>query len=159
MNFLPLFEALENGPIGHVMKDKPATFATVEAVHLLALAVLGGAVFAADLRLMNVMLRDVPSKVVNDAAHKWFRGSLIVMLITGFFMLAGVATKCYHNDYYWTKMIALATGILFAFLIRKPLLAGDHSQLKPITLKLVGLASISVWFIVAASGRWIGYSG
>jgi len=158
MDLLPLFKALEDGPIGHVMKDKPATFATVETVHLLALAILGGAVFAADLRLLNVFLRDVPSKVVNDSAHRWFRGSLIVLLVTGFFMLAGVATKCYHNDYYWTKMTALLVGILFAFLVRKPLLAGDHAQLKPLTLKLVALASMSVWFIVAASGRWIGYS-
>jgi hypothetical protein len=159
MDLLPFFQALEAGPIGQVMKDKPATFATVEAVHLLALAVLGGAVFTCDLRLLNVLLRDVPSKVVNDAAHKWFRGSLIVLLVTGFFMLAGVATKCYSNDYYWIKMSALAIGILFAFLIRKPLLAGDHTHLKPITLKLVGLASMSVWFTVAASGRWIGYFG
>jgi hypothetical protein len=158
MDLLPYFKALEDGPIGHFMKDKPATFASVETVHLLALAVLGGAVFASDLRLLNVVLRDVPSKVVTDSAHRWFRDSLIVMLVTGFFMLAGVATKCYHNDYYWIKMSALAVGILFAFLIRKPLLAGDHAEIKPITLKLVGLASISVWFIVAASGRWIGYS-
>src|SRR5215471_16820344 len=99
MDVLAIFKALEDGPIGHIMKDKPATFATVEAVHLLALAVLGGAVFAADLRLLNVVLRDVPSKIVNDSAHRWFRSSLIIMLITGFFMLAGVAVKCYHNDY------------------------------------------------------------
>jgi hypothetical protein len=158
MNLLPLFQALEEGPIGHFMKDKPATFATVEAVHLLALALLGGAVFGSDLRLLNVIFRDVPSKTVTDAAQKWFNVALVTLLITGFFMLAGVATKCYHNDYYWTKMTALATGILFAYLVRKPLLAGDHSQLKPMTLKLVGLASISVWFIVAASGRWIGFS-
>jgi hypothetical protein len=158
MTLLSIFEALENGPIGFVMKDKPATFATVEAIHLLALAVLGGAMFASDLRLLNVLLRDVPSKAVTDSAHKWFKWALIVMLITGFFMLAGVATKCYHNAYYWTKMTTLALGILFAYLVRKPLLAGDHAALKPMTLKLVGLASISLWTIVAASGRWIGFS-
>jgi hypothetical protein len=158
MTLLSIFEALENGPIGFIMKDKPETFATVEAVHLLALAMLGGAVFVSDLRLMNVVLRDVPSKAIVDSAHKWFKWALIVLLVTGFLMLCGVATKCYHNAYYWTKMAALGIGILFAFLIRKPLLAGDHSLLKPITLKLVGLASISVWFIVAASGRWIGFS-
>ncbi len=158
MDVLSAFTALEQGPIGTFVKDKGATFATIEAVHLLALAVLGGAVFASDLRLMNVILRDVPSKIVTDGAHRWFKWALVVSLITGFFMLSGIAVKCYHNTYFWVKMTALATGILFAFLIRKPLLAGDHAQLKPITLKLVGLASISVWFIVAASGRWIGFS-
>jgi hypothetical protein len=158
MTLLSIFEALENGPIGFVMKDKPATFASVEAVHLVALAVLGGAMFASDLRLLNVMLRDVPSKAVTDTAQKWFTWALIVLLITGFLMLCGVATKCYHNFYYWVKMSALGLGILFAYFVRKPLLAGDHSQLNPTTLKLVGAASIAIWTIVAASGRWIGFS-
>jgi hypothetical protein len=158
MNLLPIFEALEKGPIGIVMTDKPITFATVETLHLLALAVLGGAVFVSDLRLLGVILKDVPSKAITDAAHKWFRGALIVLLVTGFFMLAGVATKCYHNPYYWTKMMTLAVGILFAFFVRKPLLAGEHSEINPSTLKMVGLASISLWFVVAASGRWIGFS-
>lgn len=158
MNLLPIFEALENGPIGFVMKDKPITFASVEAVHLLALAVLGGAVFASDLRLLGVIFKDVPSKDMTDAAHKWFKWALIVLLVTGFFMLAGVASKCYHNPYYWTKMTTLAVGILFAFLVRKPLLAGDHSEINPLTLKLVGIASISLWVGVAAAGRWIGFS-
>jgi hypothetical protein len=31
--------------------------------------------------------------------------------------------------------------------------------LKPVTLKLLALASISIWTLVAASGRWIGFSG
>jgi hypothetical protein len=159
MTLLSLFEALENGPIGVFMKGQSVTFATVESVHLLALAMLGGAVFASDLRLLNVLFRDIPSKTVTDGAHRWFKYALLTGLISGFLMLAGVATKCYHNPYYWTKMIALATGILFAYFVRKPLLAGDHSQLRPFTLKLVGLASISVWFMVAASGRWIGFYG
>lgn len=158
MDLLALFTALEESPIGVFVKDKDATFALIEAVHLMALAVLGGSVLAADLRLLNVILRDVPSEVVNESAHKWFKLALAVLLVTGFFMLAGVAVKCYHNWFYWAKMVALAVGILFVFAIRRPLLKRDHSTLHPMTLKAVALASISVWFIVAASGRWIGFS-
>jgi hypothetical protein len=159
MSLLPFFEWLEGSALGHFMKDFAATFAIVEAFHLMALAVLGGAVLAGDLRLLGVVLRDVPSNTVTTQAHEFFKIALIVLLVTGFMMLAGVATKCYHNPFYWTKMIALAIGILFAFTIRKPLLAKDHAQLNPWTLRLVALASISLWFLVAASGRWIGFSG
>jgi hypothetical protein len=158
MSLLSLFTGLEASPIGVFMKDKPATFATVESVHLLALAVLGSSVIITDLRLMGLVMRDIPSKTISDNAYRWFTWSLAVLLVTGFFMLAGVATKCYHNYYYWVKMLALAVGIVFAFAIKRPLLNGDHAQLKPLTLKLVGAASLSVWFVVAASGRWIGYS-
>ncbi|HEY7639186.1 MAG TPA: DUF6644 family protein [Steroidobacteraceae bacterium] len=159
MSLLHYFEALEASPIGVFVKDKAATFACIEAVHLMALALLGAAVITSDLRLLGVVMRDVPSNAVTDQAHRWFKVALTVLLITGFFMLAGVATKCYHNPFYWAKMITLGIGIVFVFAIRAPLLRKDHAQLHPVTLKLVALASLTIWFLVAASGRWIGFSG
>lgn len=158
MSLLPAFEWLESSKLGVFMKDLPATFAVVEAVHLIALAVLGGAVLTSDLRLLNVVMRDTPSSVVTEGAHKWFKTALVVMAVTGFFQLAGVATKCYHNPFFWTKMTALAIGVVFVFGIRQPLLKRDHAQLQPVTLKMLALASMSLWLIVAASGRWIGFS-
>jgi len=153
------FEWLEASALGVFVKDQAATFAIIEAVHLMGLALLGGTVLAQDLRLLNVVMRDVPSNVVTEQAHRWFKLGLWMLLGTGVPMLAGVATKCYHNPFYWTKMIALAVGILFVFTLKQPLLRGDHASLKPVTLKLLALASISIWTLVAASGRWIGFSG
>ena len=159
MSLLHYFEALEASPIGVFVKDKAATFAIIEAVHLIALALLGAAVLSADLRLLNVVMRDVPSNSVTDQAHRWFKLALLVLLVTGFFMLAGVATKCYHNPFYWAKMITLGIGIVFVFAIRAPLLRKPHAELRPLTLRLMALASMTIWFIVASSGRWIGFSG
>jgi hypothetical protein len=105
------------------------------------------------------VMRDVPSNVVTDQAHRWFKVGLWMLFLTGVPMLAGVATKCYHNPYYWTKMIALAVGIVFVFTLKQPLLREDHAALKPMTLKLLAVASLSIWTLVAASGRWIGFSG
>ena len=156
---LAFFEWLEASALGVFIKDQAATFAIIEAVHLMGLALLGGTVLAQDLRLLNVVMRDVPSNVVTEQAHRWFKVGLWMLLLTGAPMLAGVATKCYHNPFYWTKMIALAVGILFVFTLKQPLLRGDHAALKPVTLKLLALASISIWTLVAASGRWIGFSG
>lgn len=159
MSLLHYFEALEASPIGVFVKDKAATFAIIEAVHLMALALLGAAVVSADLRLLNVVMKDIPSNKVTDQAHRWFKYALVVLVVTGFFMLAGVATKCYHNPFYWAKMTALGIGIVFVFAVRAPLLRKDHAQLNPLTLKLMALASLSIWFVVASSGRWIGFSG
>jgi hypothetical protein len=154
-----LFAGLEASPLGVFVKDQAATFAIIEAVHLLGLALLGGTVLVQDLRLLNVVMRDVPSNIVTEQTHRWFKIGLWILVLTGVPMLAGVATKCYGNPFYWTKMIALAIGILFVFTLKQPLLRGDHAALKPITLKLMALASMSLWFLVAASGRWIGFSG
>ena len=74
-------------------------------------------------------------------------------------MACGVATKIYYLPVYWYKMLALGAGMLFHFYIRKPLLGHDLSQLNPVVTRLVAIASILVWFMVAATGRWIGFSG
>src|SRR4029434_5476 len=105
-------------------------FAIIEAVHLMGLALLGGTVLAQDLRLLNVLMRDMPSNAVTEQAHRWFKVGLWMLLLTGVPMLAGVATKCYHNPFYWTKMIALAIGIVFVFAIKQPLLRTDHALLR-----------------------------
>jgi hypothetical protein len=153
------FEWLEASALGTFVKDRAATFAIIEAVHLMGLALLGGTVLAQDLRLLNVVMRDVPSNLVTEQAHRWFKVGLWILLLTGVPMLAGVATKCYHNPFYWTKMIAFVVGILFVFTLKQPLLREQHAALKPVTLKLLALASLSIWTLVAASGRWIGFSG
>ena len=134
------------------VKDQAATFAIIEAVHLMALALLGGAVLSADLRLLNVVMRDVPSNTVTDQAHRWFKVALVVLLVTGFFMLAGVATKCYHNPFYWAKMTALAIGILFVFTIRAPLLRKDHAQLQSVDAEAGG-AGVDVDLVPGGSVR------
>jgi hypothetical protein len=48
--------------------------------------------------------------------------------------------------------------LVFAFALRAPLLRQPHDALRPATLRMTALASMSMWFIVAASGRWIGFS-
>jgi len=42
--------------------------------------------------------------------------------------------------------------------VRRPLLKFDHASIKPITLRVIAITSIAIWFTVAASGRWIGFS-
>ncbi|MGQ9427321.1 DUF6644 family protein [Gilvimarinus sp. F26214L] len=158
MELLPFFEWLETSLLGQAAKAYGGTYAMVQSLHLFSMALLGGAVITTDLRLLNVIFRDVPSKVVTDNAHKWFKLGLALILLSGVFMAAGVAIKVYHNDFFWAKMIALAAGIVFVFAVKRPLLVQDHEQLKPWVLKGVAVASILVWFTVAATGRWIGFS-
>lgn len=158
MELLPFFEWLESSMLGQASKSYDFVYVVFQTFHLLALALIGGTVLATDLRLMNVIMRDVPAKVVSDGAHKWFKWGLAVVIFTGIFMLAGVAIKCYTKESFWIKMGALLTGILFIFFIKRPLLNRDLSLVKPVTLKLVAIASITTWFTVAAAGRWIGFS-
>ena len=158
MELLSFFEWAETSMLGSIGKTYGGVYAIGQSLHLMSLALLGGAVLVTDLRLLNVMLRDVPSEVVVEGAHKWFRVALIVMISTGIFMAAAVATRMYYNPFYWAKMSALLTGIVFVFAIKRPLLKRPHASINPIVLKAVAVASLIIWFSVAATGRWIGFS-
>ena len=150
---------METTWFGVIGKTWGAAFAVVEAFHLLAMALLGGAVFVADFRLLGWSFLDVPAQEVLDKAHKVFLVGLIVVLSTGIFMACGVAGKLYWLPVFWYKMLALTTGILFVFFIKRPLLNRDLDEIKPWVVKLVAVSSLLVWITVAATGRWIGFAG
>jgi hypothetical protein len=156
---LPVFEWMETTTFGVIGKTWGAAFALVEAVHLLSLAVLGGAVLVGDGRLLGVMMRDTPIDVVQAHCHRLFVWSLLVIVFTGVFMACAVALKVYYLNVFWYKMLALATGVVFAFFVRRPLLMRGGDSVSPLTLRLVAIASIMIWVSVAAAGRWIGFSG
>lgn len=158
MDLLFLFEWLDQSALASVSKANGGVFAVVQMVHLLALAMLGGMVLVSDLRLLGVVLKDLPSELVFENTQRWFNRALVVLALSGIFMSSAVALKLYYNSMFWAKMAALLIGIIFVYAVRRPLLQYSHDTLDPRLLKLVGLSSIVVWFTVAACGRWIGFS-
>jgi len=60
-----LFVALGQSALGRYMQTSVWGFAVVEAIHLLAIAVLGGSVLIIDLRLLGVILRKEPARVLS----------------------------------------------------------------------------------------------
>jgi hypothetical protein len=160
---LPFFEWMESTPAGVASKTWGAVFALVEAFHLLGMCLLGGAVIISDGRLLGLLCTDIPVQDLTRRSHRVFVVGLGITIATGIFMACGVAIKVYYLPVFWYKMLALATGVFFVYGVKQPLLARVSAQdpvsVKPWLLKLVALASLGVWFTVAATGRWIGYSG
>lgn len=158
MDLYPFFDWLDTSLLAQMSKAYGGVFAVVQMFHLLALALLGGTVLVGDLRLLGVLMKDIPSEVVEANMRRVFGYALILITASGIFMSSAVALKLYYNEMFWAKMISLLVGTLFVYFVRKPLLSTDHSTINPWTLKIIAVASIVVWFTVAASGRWIGFS-
>jgi hypothetical protein len=156
---LPLFEWMETNWFGVIGKTWGAAFAVVEATHLLSMALLGGAILITDGRLLGLLLRDVPVQTILRKTHRLFVIGLLIAIASGIFMACGVAMKIYYFPVYWIKMLALTAGVLFTFTIKRPLLADGIENLNPWVVRAVAVASLTVWFTVAATGRWIGFSG
>lgn len=153
------FQWLETTPMGVIGKTWGAAFALVEAVHLLGMALLGGSVLVSDARILGLGFKDVPCQEILDKAHTVFFWGLVTAISTGIFMACGVAGKIYYLPVYWFKMLALITGILFVYFIKRPMLQRGVDNLSPLSARLLAVSSIMVWVTVAATGRWIGFAG
>ncbi len=158
-SMLPFFQWCEASAVGESDPPSAWAFAVIESFHLLALAVIGGAVLIVDLRLLGLGLRDQRVADVARDAYPWMVGSLIVMLVTGVALFLSEATKCYYSTPFWVKMTSLLLAMVFAFTVRRAVAFADEGRVRPAWNKLVALVSLMLWFGVGAGGRWIGFSG
>jgi len=155
---LPFFQWAETTLVGEAIKQSSWAFAVIESVHLLALAVIGGAVLMLDLRLLGLGLRDQPIERVARDTYPWFVWSLMVMLISGALLFSSEAIKCYNSMAFWVKMSSLLLAMIFAFTVRRKVALAGDGRVRPIWLKVVAAVSLALWFGVGAGGRWIGFS-
>ena len=155
---LPYFQAIESGPIGEAIRNSTWLFPFVEAFHLLALAVIGGAVLLVDFRLLGIGLKRQPIAELARDAQPWLIGSLIFMIGSGVPLFMSEAIKCYYSFAFWTKMSALALAIIFTFTVRRRVTFADDARFSPAVGRAVGVISILLWSTVGWGGRWIGFS-
>ena len=76
---LPFFEWCESLWLGRAVVGSLWLFPVIEAVHLLALSVLGGAVLLVDLRLLGVGLKHRTPQQLWREARPWMIGALAVV--------------------------------------------------------------------------------
>ena len=154
MELLPLFQWFEATAIGTVVRESLWLFPVIQCVHLLALAMLGGAVLVVDLRLLGLGLSGQPVAELARKVHPWLVGSLAAMIATGIPMFLSEALKCYYSPPFWYKMGLLFLAAIFAFTVRRRVLA-DGSR--PARSRLTAVVSLTLWFGVGFSGRWIAF--
>jgi hypothetical protein len=154
---LPFFQWCEALWLGQFIVNSNWLFPVIEAVHLLALSVLGGAVLVVDLRLMGLGLRNRSAAELWRAARPWTIGAVTAMIITGVLLFMSEPIKLYYSDSFWVKITTLPIAIAFAFTVRARVSA-DAVRNTARRQWMVGALSIALWVIVAAAGRWIGFS-
>jgi len=159
---LPLFQWLEAFWLGQFIVGSNWLFPVIESMHLLALAVLGGAVLIVDLRLIGLGLRDRPVGEIARDARPFMIGALVVMVATGLPLFLSEPIKCYYSAAFWVKMWTLAIALVYTFTIRTRVTRSEAAEgaVRKTARRqmLVGALSIALWFTVASAGRWIGFS-
>ncbi len=151
------FQWLEATSLGTIVRQSLWLFPVIECIHLLGLALLGGAVLVVDMRLLGLGLKDQPAADLTRKVHPWLVLALVTSITTGFLMFLSEAVKCYYSPPFWYKMSFLILASLFAFTWRRRVANSDPGKMSPVLVKLTALVSMALWFGVGFSGRWIAF--
>ena len=152
------FEMLEDTGLGSVVRESLWLFPVIEAVHLLGLCLLGGALLVVDLRLFGWGLKGQKIAELAGHARRWMIAGVVLMILTGVPLFLSEAVKCYYNTSFWVKMAGFPVALGFTFGVREPVIERDPMLEVSAKSRLLGAASMALWFTVAAAGRWIGFS-
>ncbi len=131
-------------------------FAIVEMVHLLGLAVLGGTVLMVDLRLLGLRLRRRPADEVARELSPFSIASLIVLVISGIFLVIDGPLRYYANAAFRLKMLLLATAITFSLTAHRRVVLSGSDRVTT-GARVTAVVSLALWLSVGLAGRAIGF--
>jgi hypothetical protein len=154
---LDFFEALQYSPLLTALRDLPWFFPLIASMHLMGLALLGGAVLMTNLRLLGLGLREQSVALVARDAERWLFVSLAMLLPTGILQfMCFAATKYYYLSAFWVKLAALSLALTFHFTVHRRVALCEVGQRSAVSRKTASLVSLFLWTSVAVAGRLIG---
>jgi hypothetical protein len=147
------FRWLGHTSVGLFMRDSTWGFAVVETVHLLGLAVLGGAALVIDLAAARLLFRRTDPRGVIASAAPALAISLGVMLVSGALLLSSKPVRYFLDDMFRTKMALLALAILASLGVQR---LAARAAVPSASLRVLAIVALLLWLGVGVSGRIIG---
>jgi hypothetical protein len=151
---------LENTSWALTIRQSFWLYPGLEIIHITGIAILVGAAFMFDLRLLGYG-RNLP--VISLAQHllSWSKRGLILVVPSGILLFITNAEAIGTDPTFWLKMVLLACGGLNALVFHRFTLKGPgdwHRQESlPLKAKAAAVISIGVWIAVIACGRMLAY--
>jgi hypothetical protein len=161
MHWLAFCMWLQNTRVGTAVRVSTWLFPLIESFHIIGLALLVGAVARLDVRLLGV---DSSSSVSNVAKTimPWVKGGFLLAVITGSLLFSSEAVGLYVNRAFRLKMLMLlllgVNTAVYELLTRRNIDRWDIGCATPISAKLTGVISLTLWLGVVVAGRWIAYA-
>ena len=155
-----LLVALEGSALGAAIRQSVWLYPAANVTHIVGLALFAGAVAVMDLRILGAFAATTPASVVRPARYAAV-SALALMALSGSVLFTAEASHISLNPVFQAKAALVALGIANALLVA-PALAralADTPAFVPLPsrVRMAALASISIWLLVAASGRLIAY--
>jgi hypothetical protein len=157
-----IFQSVEATPWGTAVRESTWLFPTIESIHVLALVLVVGSIMVVDLRLLNIASRHRSVKELTDEVLPWTWTAFVCALITGSLLFSSSAVRYTGIWQFDAKMCmlvlaAINMGIFHLGAFRSVAQWDRAPSHPPLAAKLAGGISLTIWVIVVALGRWIGF--
>jgi len=154
---LPVFQWFSTTWTGQFIQRFTWVFPAVEAIHIVALTVLFGAILFIDLQMLGLVRRDTsPAKLARDL-DPWAFSSLILICASGVLLFSSEAMKLYNNKPFQLKIALLITAVVYHFTVHRWVTNARSGRIGPLWTRLTAIISISLWLGVGLAGRAIGF--
>lgn len=162
MDLIGLVQQLEASPVGEWMRTSVKAMPVVEAMHVLAIAVVFGTILIVDSRLLGLLDKRRSYTTVSGELLPWTWAAFVVAVITGLLMFTANATTYYENTPFRLKMLALvAAGLnmaVFHLFTGRQAAEWEFAKSAPRGGRIAAGLSIAIWSSVIFLGRWIGFT-
>jgi hypothetical protein len=159
--FEQLFTRLQDMDFPTQIRESGFLFPTIETIHVFALVLVVGSIMTVDLRLLGVTNRDRPFSHLAAEMLPWTWTAFSVAVTAGLLMFSSKAVTYYNNIPFRIKMCCLLMAGLNMFWFHwagtRHLKMWDHTKPPP-AAKFAGGASLLLWTVIVATGRWIGFT-
>jgi hypothetical protein len=156
----PFWIDIENWPLSWEIGGT-SWFPLLESIHVIAAALVVGAIATIDLRLLGVGAVRYPLSTLSREILPWVWGAFTIASITGLGMFITRAASHVINPAFQWKIFLLALAGANMLHLHRNLsneLQTDDTSSKPhLRLRLAGLSSLLLWCGVMLAGRWIGH--
>jgi hypothetical protein len=153
-----LLAALESTTFADWLRQSPSVWAypTVLTLHTLGLAVLVGANWIVDLRVLGVA-KSIPLRVLERAFPVMWVG-FWVNAVSGAMLFAAEATSKGTTILFLSKLVLVAVGVVLILMLKRNLYGrGPERASVGGAAKLLAAASLALWVGAIAAGRFMAY--
>ena len=151
---------LEHRSFAIAIAESTWLFPIAETVHVLALSVVVGSVAMMDLRLLGLGNKDRAVSEVIASSLPWTWCAFAVAFVAGSLLFSSKAATYYATVPFRIKMVCLAlvaiNMLIFHLVTGRDMTAWDRGA-PPLGARLAGALSLTLWVIIVATGRWIGF--
>lgn len=132
----------------------------LEIVHVVGIAVLVGAAFMFDLRLLGLS-KTLPIKELGSHLLSWSQRGLWLIIPSGILLFISNAEALGNDPVFWTKLSLILVGAINAFIFHRFVLKSNNTRGEAIPIspkaKLSACISLLVWIAVITCGQLLPY--